>query len=44
MTKTHTFTALIQNAGGGCAFVEILFDLDAAFNAKRPKVKDMAAL
>jgi hypothetical protein len=44
MTKTHTFTALIQNAGGGCAFVEIPFEVKAAFNAKQPKVKDMAAL
>ena len=38
MTK-KTFTATIQNAGGGGAFVEVPFDVEAAFGAKRPKVK-----
>ncbi len=27
MSKKHTFTATIQNAGGGRAFVEIRFGL-----------------
>ena len=39
MTKKHTFTAIIQNAGGGGAFVEVPFDVEAAFGAKRPKIK-----
>lgn len=38
MTK-ETFTAVIQNAGGGGAFVEVPFDVEAAFGSKRPKVK-----
>jgi hypothetical protein len=39
MTKTHTFTATIQNAGDGGAYVEIPFDVEAAFGSKRPKVR-----
>lgn len=39
MTKKQTFTAVIQNAGGGGAFVEVPFDVEAAFGSKRPKVK-----
>ena len=39
MTKKQTFTAIIQNAGGGGAFVEVPFDVEAAFGSKRPKVK-----
>ncbi|MBM3180435.1 MAG: DUF1905 domain-containing protein [Chloroflexi bacterium] len=39
--KKHTFTAVIQNAGGGGAFVEVPFDVEAAFGAKKPKVKAM---
>jgi len=39
MNKKHTFTAVIQNAGGGGAFVEIPFDVETAFGSKRPKVK-----
>jgi hypothetical protein len=41
MTKKHTFTAPIQNAGGGGAFVEIPFDVEKAFGSKKPKVKAM---
>src|SRR5512138_3103843 len=41
MSKKHTFTATIQNAGGGGAFVEIPFDVEAAFGSKRPKIKAM---
>lgn len=39
MTKKHTFTAVIQNAGGGGAFVEVPFDVEKAFGEKKPKVK-----
>ena len=39
MSKKHTFTAIIQNAGGGGAFVEVPFDVEATFGSKRPKVK-----
>jgi hypothetical protein len=41
MPKKHTFKAVIQNAGGGGAFVEIPFDVEAAFGSKKPKVKAM---
>lgn len=39
MSKKQTFTATIQDAGRGGAFVELPFDVEAAFGAKRPKVK-----
>ena len=39
MPKKHTFTAAIINAGGGGAFVEVPFDAEKAFGAKKPKVK-----
>ena len=41
MTAKQTFTAIIKNAGGGGAFVEVPFDVEAAFGSKRPKVKAM---
>lgn len=41
MTKKHTFTATIQNAGGGGGFVEVPFNVEEAFGSKRPKVKAM---
>jgi Domain of unknown function (DUF1905) len=41
MTKKQTFTATIQNAGGGGAFVEVPFDVEETFGSKRPKVKAM---
>jgi hypothetical protein len=41
MTQKQTFTATIQNAGGGGAFVEVPFDVEAAFGSKKPKVKAM---
>ena len=41
MTKKHTFTATIQNAGGGGAFVEVPFDVEKAFGSKKPKVRAM---
>lgn len=34
-----SFTATIQNAGGGGAFVEVPFDVEKAFGSKKPKVK-----
>ena len=37
--KKHTFTVIIQNAGGGGAYVEVPFDVEKAFGSKRPKVK-----
>ena len=37
MPGKQTFTGRIQNAGGGGAFVEIPFDVEAAFGSKRPK-------
>jgi len=39
MSKKQTFTAAIQNAGGGGAFVEVPFDVEQAFGSKKPKVK-----
>lgn len=39
MTKKHTFKAVIQNAGGGGAFVEVPFDVEKAFGSKKPRVK-----
>jgi hypothetical protein len=39
MAKKQTFTAVIQNAGGGGAFVEVPFDVEAEFGSKKPKVK-----
>lgn len=41
MSKKQTFTAVIQNAGGGGAFVEIPFDVEQAFGAKKPRVRAM---
>ena len=39
MLNKQTFTAMIQNAGGGGAFVEVPFDVEKEFGSKRPKVK-----
>ena len=39
MNKKHTFKAVIINAGGGGAFVEVPFDVEKAFGSKKPKVK-----
>jgi len=39
MSKKQAFTAAIQNAGGGGAFVEVPFDVEQAFGSKKPKVK-----
>ncbi len=39
MSKPYTFTATIQNAGGGGAFVEIPFDVEKEFGSKRPRIK-----
>lgn len=39
MPQKHTFIAVIKNAGGGGAFVEVPFDVEAAFGSKRPKVR-----
>ena len=39
MTKTQTFTATIENAGGGGAFVRIPFDVEEVYGKKRVPVK-----
>ncbi len=39
MPEKRTFTARIENAGGGGAFVQVPFDVEQAFGSKRPKVK-----
>jgi hypothetical protein len=41
MSKKRTFTAVIQNAGGGGAFVEVPFDVEKEFGAKKPRVQAM---
>lgn len=41
MPKKHSFKAVIQNAGGGGAFVEVPFDVEKAFGAKKPRVRAM---
>src|SRR6266498_3773078 len=41
MPKKQTFTATIQNSGGGGAYVEVPFDVEDAFGSKKPKVKAM---
>ena len=41
MAKKLTFTATILNAGGGGAYVEVPFDVEAIFGSKKPKVKAM---
>lgn len=43
MANKCTFPAIIKNAGGGGAFVEIPFDMEEAFGSKRPKVKALIA-
>jgi hypothetical protein len=39
MTSKHTFRAIIENAGGGGAFVRIPFDVEQAFGKKRVPVR-----
>ena len=39
MNQKQTFTAVIQNAGGGGAFVDIPFDVETVFGAKKPKIR-----
>jgi len=41
MPKKQTFKAVILDAGGGGAFVEVPFDVEKVFGSKRPKVKAM---
>src|SRR5215203_2234940 len=41
MTKKQTFTAVIKNAGGGGAFVNVPFDVEKEFGSKKPRVKAM---
>ena len=37
MSNKQTFKAVIQNAGGGGAFVEVPFDVEATFGARSPR-------
>lgn len=39
MDKTFTFQAVIEDAGGGGAFVRVPFDVEAAFGRKRVPVQ-----
>lgn len=39
MDKTYTFRAVIEDAGGGGAFVRVPFDVEAAFGRKRVPVQ-----
>ena len=39
MNNKRAFTAVIQNAGGGGAFVEVPFDVEKEFGSKTPKIK-----
>jgi Bacteriocin-protection, YdeI or OmpD-Associated/Domain of unknown function (DUF1905) len=39
MNKKHTFSAVIENAGAGGAYVRIPFNVEEAFGNKRVKVK-----
>jgi hypothetical protein len=39
MSDTHEFDAIIEDAGGGGAFVTVPFDVEVAFGNKRPKIK-----
>jgi bacteriocin resistance YdeI/OmpD-like protein/uncharacterized protein DUF1905 len=39
MAKKQTFTAVILNAGGGGAYVEVPFDVEEVFGAKKPRVR-----
>ena len=41
MSSRHSFHAVIENAGGGGAFVRVPFDVEQAFGKKRVKVKAM---
>ena len=41
MPKTYTFKAIILDAGGGGAFVKVLFDVEKEFGSKRPKINAM---
>ncbi|WMX12962.1 MULTISPECIES: YdeI/OmpD-associated family protein [unclassified Aureispira] len=38
MIKSHNITAIIQSTSKGGAYIEIPFDVEEAFGAKRPKV------
>lgn len=39
MTKTYQFHAVIEDAGGGGAYVTIPFDVEETFSKKRVKIK-----
>ncbi len=39
MSRKQTFKAVIQNAGGGGAFVDVPFDVEKEFGVKKPRVR-----
>jgi hypothetical protein len=39
MSNKQSFTAVIQNAGGGGAFVEVPFDVEKEYGSKKPRVR-----
>ena len=39
MSDRQTFKAVIQNAGGGGAFVKVPFDVEEVFGAKKPRIQ-----
>jgi hypothetical protein len=39
VSNKQIFKAIIQNAGGGGAFVEVPFDVEKEFGAKKPRVR-----
>jgi len=41
MSKQQTFRAVIQDPGGGGAFVEVPFDVEREYGSKKPRVKAM---
>ena len=41
MSKKQSFIAVIQNEGGGGAYVEVPFDVEKEYGSKKPKVKAM---
>lgn len=41
MTEKRQFKAIIEDAGGGGAFVRVPFDVEKVFGAKRVKIKEL---
>jgi len=43
MSGKRTFRTVIENAGGGGAFVTVSFDVEKVFDKKRVKIKALKA-